>query len=621
MNYLTIEDLSKTYGEKVLFRDLNMYINQGERVALVAKNGSGKTTLLRVLAGLEGGEGERGKVLINKSVRIAFLQQEPQFIENHSIFDAILESNSPQMRAVKAYEKAKLHPEQPELLEKAMHEMDDCKAWDQEARIEEILAHLKIPFADKQVSLLSGGQKKRVALARVLIEEPDFLILDEPTNHLDLEMIEWLEKYLQQPGITLFTVTHDRYFLDAVCNTIYELDRGQMVKYSGNYGDYLEKKALRQENEASTLDRNRNIMRRELEWMRRQPKARGTKAKSRVDDFYELQDKTTVRKDRDTMQIDLKAERLGSKILEAHHVSKSYGDLKLVTDFSYKFKRKDRVGIVGPNGTGKSTLLGILAGQIQSDTGKVIQGETLQLGYYNQSGMELPTDKRVIDVITSIAEVIPLEKGQHITAAGLLERFLFSRSQQQVYVSQLSGGERRRLYLLTVLMRNPNFLILDEPTNDLDILTLNVLEDYLDSYPGILLIVSHDRYFMDRLVEHIFVFEGAGKVSDFPGNYSEYRENLREATSPKKVSTTEKQQLQAPVEKAEALSYEERKELQKLEREIKKYEEQKLEISEKFNAADLQADQILKLSKQLSEISKNIEARESRWMVLAEKAG
>jgi ABC transport system ATP-binding/permease protein len=471
-------------------------------------------------------------------------------------------------------------------------------------------------FLNQSVKTLSGGQKKRLALAKLLIDMPDFIILDEPTNHLDLDMIEWLEVYFTQSSITLFTVTHDRYFLDAVCNTIIELEGGNFYRYRGNYGYYLEQKALRQEVDAANMGKTRKLFLRELEWMRRQPKARTTKAQSRIDDFHEIKDKVSGKRENEDMQMDIKATWMGSKILELHNVVLSFDDKKIVRDFSYKFKKGERIGIVGANGTGKSTFLKLMLGQMMPDGGKVVIGETINFGYYNQDGMVFKDDKRVIDIITDIAEYIPLEKGFKLTATGLLERFLFSREQQQVLAAQLSGGEKRRLYLLTILMKNPNFLILDEPTNDLDILTLNVLEDFLQNqFTGCLVVVTHDRYFMDKLVEHLFIFEGEGQIKDYNGNYTEYRE-LKKAENRGGSKTLTSVVSSNNAQKA---NDNERKEYNRLEKEIEKIEKRKAEIENKFSdVANLKSEDITKLSKELEDIQNQLEIKEMRWLELSE---
>jgi ABC transport system ATP-binding/permease protein len=616
MNYLTLENVTKSYGPKVLFDRVSLIINKTDRIALVAKNGTGKTTLLRVLAGTEGSEGEQSKIIFAKDIRTGYLEQDPKLPEHLTAIEAVFESENAQIQAIKNYEKAVLDND-PLSIQTYLTEIDELQAWDIEAKVKEILFKLKIDtFLNQVVNTLSGGQKKRLALAKLLIDEPDFLILDEPTNHLDLEMIEWLELYfMARPSLTIFMVTHDRYFLDAVSNHIIELDGGNFYRYRGNYAKYLEQKALRGEVEAATLDKNKKLYSRELEWMRRMPQARTTKAQSRIDGFYEIKDKISGKRDSEDMSIDIKTTWLGSKIVELHNVKKGFGDKNLIKDFSYKFRKGERVGIVGQNGAGKSTLLRLLTGEMMPDGGKVVIGETIAFGYYSQDGIVQKQDKRVIDVITDIAEFIPLEKGQKITAAGLLERFLFTREQQQVYVSQLSGGEKRRLYLLTVIMKNPNFLILDEPTNDLDILTLNVLEEFLETmFKGCLVIVTHDRYFMDRLVEHLFIFEGEGQIKDYNGNYTEYREEI------KQLALINKQAATPSVSKdnRRANDYE-KKEFKRLEREIGQLEERKIMLTNKFNdAAKMKPFEIQKLSDDLTEVQKTLENKEMRWLELSE---
>ena len=621
MNYLTLENVTKSYGEKVLFQNLDLQISQGQKVALVAKNGSGKTTLLRVIAGQEGAEGETSKVWVHRDIRIGYLEQEPDFFDEHTVLEAVLDSNNPIIVAIREYEHAMLFPNETDTMQKVITRMDDLKAWEFEARIREILTKLEVSDLNQAVKNLSGGQKKRLALAKLIIEEPEFIILDEPTNHLDLEMIEWLEEYLQQARLTLFMVTHDRYFLERVCNTILELDQGKLFRYTGNYSDYLEKKAIRHDVEASTLDKSIKLFKRELEWVRRMPKARGTKAKARVDAFGQLKEKVSRRRELEDLQIDIKGQRLGKKILEAHNINKSFGDKKIVDGFSYKFKKKERVGIVGPNGVGKTTFLKLLTKDIRPDGGKVVVGGNTVFGYYTQAGIQLKEDKRVIDVVQDIAEYIPMEKGQKLTAPQMLERFMFSRKQQRVYVSQLSGGERRRLYLLTVLMENPNFLILDEPTNDLDIITLNVLEDFLMEFPGCIIIVSHDRYFMDKIVDHLFIFEGKGKIRDFIGDYTDYRAIQKEREREERRAEREEQKRIKEVnqpQKQGGLSQEERKELKRLEKQILKLEERKKEITAAFNDTSISTEKITELSKELSNVNDELEEKEMRWMELAE---
>lgn len=625
MDFLTLENVSKSYGDKVLFDKINLQISKGQKIALVAKNGSGKTTLLRVIAGTEAPEGENSNILLRKGIRVGYLPQEPEFTDTHTILEAVFDTDNEMIQAIKAYEEAMLWPDKGDLLQKAMAKMDDLKAWDFEATIREILQKLNITRFEQQIKTLSGGQKKRLALAKLIIDEPEFLILDEPTNHLDLDMIEWLETYLQQPGITLFMVTHDRYFLERVCNQIIELDNKQLFRYQGNYSDYLEKRAMRLENEALEYEKDKKLFGKELEWIRRMPQARTTKAKSRVDAFQDLKDKVSNKRVDQEIQIDIKGQRLGKKILELHNISKSYGELKILDGFSYKFQKEERVGIVGPNGVGKSTFLKLLTQEERVDTGKVVVGDNTVFGIYSQEGLQLREDQRVIDVVRDIAEYIPLAKGQKLTAAQALERFLFPRSQQQVYVSQLSGGERRRLFLLTVLMRNPNFLILDEPTNDLDIVTLNILEEFLLEYPGCILIVSHDRYFIDKIATHLFIFEGEGKIKDFNGDYTEYRDWQREQELEKRKQEKAKQAKQTAEAKANTsekpgLTYEQRKEISKLEKEISRLEEEKLKLSEQFNDPDISSERITSLSKELAALNEKIEDRELKWMMLAEQA-
>jgi len=623
VNVLTLEQVNKSYGEKVLFAELSLQVNRGQKIGLVAKNGTGKSTLLRVAAGLERSEGESATVLLHRDLRMAYLGQEPELYPEHTILEAVLDSENPVIRAIRAYEEALLHPSRTEALQQASLRMDDLKAWGMEARMKEVLTRLQVAEMERLVKTLSGGEKKRLALAKIIIEEPDFLILDEPTNHLDLDMVEWLEDYLGQPNLSLLMVTHDRYFLERVCDQIIELEGGKLYRYSGNYSDFLEKKATRHETENAELEKDRKLFKKELDWVNRMPKGRGTKAKSRVGAFEELRHKVKNRQEHRELQIDLKGQRLGKKILEAHNISKRYGDKVLVDGFSYKFKKGERAGIIGPNGVGKTTFLRLLTRDIRSDTGKVVVGGNTVFGYYTQSGILLKQDKRVIDVIRDIAEYIPLEKGQKLTAEQLLERFLFDRKQQQVYVSKLSGGERRRLYLLTVLMENPNFLILDEPTNDLDIITLNVLEEFLLEFPGCILIVSHDRYFMDKVVDHLFVFEGEGRIRDFNGTYSAYRalEKAEEQMRRRRAQANPKKSDPAGLaDSPGGLSFEERKELKRLEKAVQKLEARKAGIHAEFASGELAPGRIAELSRELDELEQQIADKEMRWMELAELA-
>ena len=621
MVYLQLENVSKSYGDKILFDNISLLLNQGEKIALVAQNGSGKTTLLEVLAGIQGAEGENAKVYLKKDITIGYLPQEPAFVPGQSIIESIFDSDNPVIQAIKAYEEAIVLNASSETMQKVISRMEDLKAWDFEAKIKEILSKLNIQELNKAVDTLSGGQKKRLALARILIQEPALLILDEPTNHLDLDMIEWLEQYLSRSSLTLFMVTHDRYFLERVCDAIVELDKGNIYRHKGNYSAFLESKMLRYENEAISHEKSKKLYKKELEWIRRMPKARGTKAKARVDKFHQIKDKAFQEQDNQEMLIEMKGSRLGSKILELQYVSKAYGDKKLVDNFYYKFNRNEKVGIIGPNGVGKTTFIKLLTQEVRPDSGKIVVGGTVVFGHYTQDGLPPDDTRRVIDVVRDVAEYIPLEKGMKLTAEQLLERFLFNRKQQQVVVSQLSGGERRRLKLLTVLMDNPNFLILDEPTNDLDIVTLNVLESFLQEFPGCLVVVTHDRYFMDKLVDHLFIFEGEGKIRDFNGTYSEYRdfksEELEKQRQITKANTTQKDRPATPPKSG--LSHEDRKAIRRLENQISKLESKKEQITEAFNDTSLTADQINDLSEQLGKINEEIEEKELAWMELAEK--
>jgi ATP-binding cassette subfamily F protein uup len=625
VNFLTLENITKSYGEKVLFQNISLHIDKGQKIGLIAKNGTGKTTLMRVIAGREGSEGERAKIILRKDIRIGWLDQEPKFHPELDVLSAVLDPANPLVRVLQRYEHALAHPELIQELQDAIAEMDHQNAWSFEAKVKETLFRFRMENFEQKVTTLSGGQQKRLALVKILLEEPDFLILDEPTNHLDVEMIEWLEEYLQSPGITLFMVTHDRYFLENVCDSILELDGGVLRRYSGSYSDYLEKKAQREENEATTYERQNKLLKNELDWVRKSPQARTTKAKARVDAYFDRKETNdSLKKKSDEMTLAIKETWLGGKIVELHNVSKSFGTKRLIENFSYKFKRKERIGIVGQNGAGKSTFLELITQTLAPDTGKVVVGETVTFGHYRQEGIKLGEDKRVIDAVRDIADYIPLEKGKEISAAQMLERFLFSRSQQQVYVSQLSGGERRRLYLLMVLMKNPNFLILDEPTNDLDVLTLQVLEDFLEDYPGCLVVVTHDRYFMDRLVDHLFVFEGNGQIKDFNGTYAEYRALKRTEASSNNQKSAGNGPTPAVVRATSTpstLTSTERNEMKKLEKEIASSENRKRDILEKFNAANLSATDASKLSTELGTLQQALETKELRWLELAERGG
>lgn len=622
MNYLTLENISKSYGEKILFEQISLSVNKGQKVAFVARNGSGKSTLLRIVAGLERPEGEQAKVLVSKDVRVRFLDQDPVFEGNTTVIEAILDNaENPMVQAVNRYEMALLEPQNEEKMKKAIEQMERYNAWDFESKIKEILFKLKVDDLYQELGTMSGGQQKRVALAKLIIDEPEFIILDEPTNHLDLEMVEWLESYLSGQNLTIFMVTHDRYFLDRVCNTIIELDKGEIFKYKGNYTDFLEQKATRQEVEIRTVDKAKRMMTDELEWVRRMPKARTTKSKSRLDAFEELKTKASKKVIDQSFQFNIKQTRLGKTILELYNVNKAYDDKILIKDFSYKFQKGERVGIVGNNGSGKSTFLKLITEEIRPDSGKIKTGITVKFGYYKQDGLIFKDNQTVLDIIQDIAPFIELGDGSKMYAEQFLERFLFPKPQHRMLVSKLSGGERRRLYLLTVLLENPNILILDEPTNDLDILTLNVLEQFLLEFEGCLIIVSHDRYFLDKLVDHLFIFEGEGKIRDFNGAYSRYRIDLKERElEERRVEKAEKvvaKQVEKQKEKKK-LSYSEQNEFKQLEKEIMKLSVRKEEITALFSDTSLDGDRITALSIEIKEIEDLLEIKEERWMELAE---
>ncbi|GAA4407659.1 ABC-F family ATP-binding cassette domain-containing protein [Nibrella viscosa] len=633
MNYLSAENLTKSYGDKYLFRDLTFGLNRGDKVAIVGANGSGKTTLLSILAGTV--PPDEGLVSHRKDITIGYLDQQPDLNDALTVMEVVLAGDSAQLEAIRAYEHALAHNDTA-ALERTMADMEKLQAWDYEAQIRQILGQLGIQDVEQPVATLSGGQRKRVALARVLIQNPDLLILDEPTNHLDLEAIEWLENYLGTQNQTLLMVSHDRYFLDKVCNHIAELDNGALYGYKGNYGYFLEKKAEREAVAAAELDKNRNTFRRELEWMRRQPKARGTKAQYRIDAFNDLKEKTSQRRNDDGLELNLRTTRLGSKILEVENLSKKFGDKVLLDHFTYTFKRLDRIGMIGKNGMGKTTLLNMLTDQIRPDSGRIVTGGTVKFGYYTQSELNLPENQRVIDVVQDVAEVMKLASGETVTASQLLQHFLFSRQKQYDFVHKLSGGEKRRLQLLLVLVQNPNFLILDEPTNDLDITTLNVLEEFLLNFPGCLLIVTHDRYFMDRLVEHVFVFEGEGRIRDFPGNYTDYREWRNSVPAPaadtagKNAGNTAglgKNQKAAPVvnleqakvepEPKKKLSFKEIREYETLEKEIAELEQRKAAVLNQLNTGG-HHEQLTAWAREIEEIDQLISEKSDRWLELAE---
>jgi len=626
MNLLSAENLSKSYSDRFLFKDLNIGINEGERIALIGINGSGKSTLLKILAGLE--QPESGKVSVRKGIRVGFLGQNPIFEEEKTVFDNVFSSDNATIRIIKEYEQhLEADPSSPGYdvrLHDLMEKINEAGAWNYEQQIQEIISRLGISeYIHKEVKLLSGGQRKRVAMAKVLIEEPELLILDEPTNHLDLETIEWLEELIRNRFRTLFLVTHDRYFLDRVTDTIIELEQGQILRFKGNYGYYLEKKSELQENKNIEVEKSRNRMRKELEWIRRQPKARGTKAKYRVEAFDDLKEKASQKTVDTQLELQLKTTRQGGKILEIKKLWKSYGELPLIKDFSYTFKRGDKIGIIGKNGTGKSTFLNILTGKLQPDKGDLSLGETTQFGYYTQEEFVEKEDKRLIEVVKEIADVIEMADGSKISASVFLTKFMFPPADQYKFISKLSGGEKRRLQLLKVLVKNPNFLILDEPTNDLDIGTLNVLEEFLEGFPGTLIIVSHDRYFMDKLVDHLFVFEGDAQIRDFPGNYTDYRNSLEEkATAPVSTVATpvkEAEKPQPPVSKTNKMSFKEQREYDQLEKDIALYELEKEGLTAKLNSNSGNHEELIAWSKEIGVLTEKIDVATLRWLELAEK--
>ena len=617
MNLLSVENISKAFGERVILENISFGINKDQKIAFIAKNGTGKTTLLNIMAGKD--LPDSGQVVFRKGIHIGFLSQNPYFDEELTVEETIFAADNPILRLIQAYEHALEHPENEVAYQKAFEQMELHNAWDFETQYKQILFRLKLDNLSLKVKNLSGGQKKRLALANVLISKPDLLILDEPTNHLDLEMIEWLEQYFAKENLTLFIVTHDRYFLERVCNEILELDGGELFSYKGNYSYFLEKKEQRLAQEQASVEKAKNLYVKELDWMRRQPKARTTKSKSRIDDFYKIKEAAHKRRKEHTVLLEINMERLGSKTVEFHNVCKAFDKLTILDKFSYNFLRGERVGIIGKNGTGKSTFLNLLTGALPPDSGKIIVGDTIKFGYYTQEGIEVLQGQKVIEVIQKYGDYIPLLKGRTLSAGQLLERFLFDRKKQYDYVEKLSGGELKRLYLCTVLIQNPNFLILDEPTNDLDIVTLNVLEDFLLDYPGCLVVVSHDRYFMDKIVDHLFVFRGQGEVEDFPGNYTDYRvyEKSTPPTddSPKKEATKNTWRKDAN----KGLSFNEQKEYNRLEKEIAQLEEKKTAIEAAFAEGNLSNDEIQSQSVALQETLVALEEKTERWFELTER--
>ncbi|WP_297511559.1 ABC-F family ATP-binding cassette domain-containing protein [Flavobacterium sp.] len=618
MNYLSVENIAKSFGERTLFENLSFGINKDQKIAFVAKNGTGKTSLLKMITGED--TPDAGQIIMRKNIKMAFLSQEPSLQPELTIEESIFASDNDTLKIIEQYEKALENPEDEEAYQKAFENMDRYNAWDFETQYKQILFKLKLDDLKLKVKNLSGGQKKRLALAIILINRPDLLILDEPTNHLDLEMIEWLENYFAKENMTLFMVTHDRFFLERVCTEIIELDNGKLYQYKGNYSYFLQKKEERIASENASVDKAKNLFVKELDWMRRQPKARTTKSKSRIDDFYVIKEKAHSRRKEHVMELEINMERMGSKVVELHKVSKKFQDKIIMDGFEYTFNRGERMGIIGKNGTGKSTFLNILTQTLLPDSGKVVIGDTIKIGYYTQSGINPKPQQKVIDIIKEYGEYIPLTKGRTISAGGLLERFLFDRKKQHDYVEKLSGGELKRLYLCTVLIQNPNFLILDEPTNDLDIVTLNVLENFLLDYPGCLLVVSHDRYFMDKIVDHLFVFRGQGVIEDFPGNYSDFRA-YEDSAAPEKEEKSEGNTSKNWKEKQvkQGLTFNEQKEFQKIEREIKDLEYTKKQIEQQFTDGTLAPDAIELKALELQKIIKSLEEKEERWFELSAK--
>ena len=622
MNFLSVEQLTKSYGERLLFSDLTFGIEQGQKAAIVAKNGAGKSTLLRCLLGLE--PSDSGIVTFRKELRIAFMEQTEDLNPELSIIDAVLDHDLPEIKLVKAYTDAMEANDEAKLGD-LYQALTEHQAWDLEVKVQQVLSVLKLNGITQKVGQLSGGQKKRVALAKVLLSEAEFLILDEPTNHLDLDMIEWLEQYLSASQLTLLMVTHDRYFLEVVCDTIFELADQTIYRYKGNFSYYLEKKAEREDQLQSTIEKAKNTFRKELDWIRRQPKARGTKQKARVDAFSDLKKVATQRLNEDELELPIKMERMGTKIVEFHKVSKAFGARVMLNDFTYNFQRQERLGIVGNNGTGKTTFLKMLTGEAEPDKGKIVIGETIVFGYYSQDLIEVDPQMKVIDVVREVAEFIPLEKGKQLSAAQLLERFLFPRDMHYHFVHKLSGGERRRLKLLRVLMLNPNFLILDEPTNDLDIFAMSVLEEYLRLFQGSLIVVSHDRYFMDKMVDHLFVFQGEGSIKDITGNYHTYRTSLQSAQRQQKneqKSAPEPliEHVTAPVEMQRKMSFKEKQEFEQIEKTLPQLEAEKEQLTLALSSGELSNEQLMDKGARLGAVVDQLDELTLRWLELSELA-
>jgi ATP-binding cassette subfamily F protein uup len=622
MNYLSVENLTKSFGERVLFSDLTFGIDQGQKVSIIAKNGSGKTTLLRCLMDYE--QYDSGRIVYRNDIRIAFMEQTELMNEKQTILEAVFDHDLPELKLIKEYNVA-MDNNDEKALEHLYQEITEMNAWDIEVKVQQILSVLKLQDTSQVVGSLSGGQKKRVALAKVLLSDADFLFLDEPTNHLDLDMIEWLESYLATSKSTILMVTHDRYFLEVVCDTIFELADKTLYKYKGNFSYYLEKKAEREDQLQSTIEKAKNTFRKELDWIRRQPKARSVKQKARVDAFQDIKKTALQNTDEDELELPVKMERLGSKIVEFHKVGKEFGEKKILEDFTYNVQRLERLGIVGNNGSGKTTFLKMLLGEEPTNKGKIVIGETVVFGYYSQDLIKVKDDFKVIDVVKEVAEYIPLEKGKQLSAAQLLERFLFPRDMHYTFVHKLSGGEKRRLKLLRVLMSNPNFLILDEPTNDLDIFAMSVLEDYLRNFQGCLIVVSHDRYFMDKMVDHLFVFEGEGVIKDIVGNYTDFRKKQiqdkrdeKNAISQVKIEKIVEEKPKVKEEIKRKLNFKEKAEFESLEKNLEKLELDKATILAKISSEGVSNQDVYELGVKLGEIVSEIEEKTNRWIELSE---
>ncbi len=618
---LQIDTLTKSFGDLLLFRNISFGIAEGDKIGLIARNGSGKTTLLNIIAGKEGYD--EGRVVFRNDIRFACLEQSPLFDPALTVLEACFSADNETVKLIASYEEI-LSANDQEGLDEVLMQMDLLKAWDYEQRIKQILSQLKITDFHQKMGELSGGQVKRVALANVLISEPELLVMDEPTNHLDLEMVEWLEDHLNRNRMSLLMVTHDRYFLDRICTQILEIDEKQLFSYKGNFSYYLEKRDERVAAQNTETDRARNLMRKELEWMRRQPQARATKAKSRIDAFYTLEEKAQQRREEEGIRLAAKGAYIGNKIFEAKHVSKRFGDVRITDDFNYIFARYEKMGIVGNNGTGKSTFVKMLLEEVEPDSGTFEIGETVRFGYYSQDGLLFDEQMKVIDVVQQIAEVIDLGNGSKLTASQFLQHFLFAPEKQHNYVYKLSGGEKRRLYLCTVLITNPNFLVLDEPTNDLDIITLNILEEYLKGFRGCLIVVSHDRFFMDKVVDHLLVFHGDARIQDFPGNYTQYRDwkqlQDRKETGEVKAGKPEQEQRRNRTEEKTKLTFSEKREFASLEQEIEQLEAEKTAITAALSSGNLSSSELMKKSTRLSEIMTLIDEKTMRWLELSERA-